>query len=100
MTTTTKNPGKGQNGPRIARLAFADMGAKEQRLMTELAAADLPLHLGDLASLCWPTTAKVKANSWARNALRRPVRAQLVKRVADGLYVATAKGRRVAKEVM
>lgn len=36
-----------------------------------------------------------RANSWARNAVRRPLRESLLRRIAEGTYAATAKGRRV-----
>lgn len=39
-------------------------------------------------------TSKAQANSWARNALRRPLREGLVERVDLGVYRLTRKGRR------
>jgi hypothetical protein len=40
----------------------------------------------------WVAKTKKQANSWARNAVRRPLRERLIKRVSSGTYAITPRG--------
>ncbi len=53
----------------------------------------------DLAAECFPHKKKAQANSWARNGLRRLVRAKLVEKDARGVFKHSVDGRNVAKKL-
>jgi hypothetical protein len=88
-------PSSGQSGAALS-LALADLNKNELKLMEHLKKNDQTIKA--LADKCFPSKTKVQANSWARNALRRPVRAGLIKKVERGTYKLTAKGTNLLKK--
>jgi hypothetical protein len=62
---------------------------KEARVMDALRSAPEAMTLEQLAASCFPKSKK--ANSWARNSLRKPVRLGLARKVARGTYGATRR---------
>jgi predicted transcriptional regulator len=88
VTKTKVKPTKarsGQSGPKIDVLPWEKMNEKE-RLVFKTLARSKELTLEALAEKCFTKKGARKANSWARNSLRRLVRAGLVKRVDEGTY--------------
>jgi len=71
-----------------AKEAKYNWNSNEKRLLETLKRARGPLHLSELAKRAFGPRRlkKEKANSWARNSLRRPVKFRLVKQVERGTY--------------
>lgn len=49
--------------------------------------------ISDLADKLWPSKSKAKRRSWTRNSLRRPFKLGLIKKVDEGTYALTPKGK-------
>lgn len=84
--TKKKNakPISGQSGPKIQLLPLEKMNDKE-RAVYQAVARNKKISLEDIAAKCFANKGK-KSNSWARNSLRRLVRAGLVKKIGRGEY--------------
>jgi hypothetical protein len=98
---TKKSPGTGQSGSAIKNLTAEDLNPNETALMLALGTEGhrLPKSIKDLAAECFPHKKKAQANSWARNGLRRLVRAKLVERGARGVFKQSIEGRNLAKKL-
>ena len=68
-----------------------DLNSKELAILR--ACTDAPTTLADMAGRFRRAGTKAKANSWARNSVRRPVRLGLLKKARRGTYALTSKGR-------
>jgi len=96
-----KTPSTGQSGSVIKDLTAEDLNTNETALMlafgTEGHRTDKAIK--DLAAECFPHKKKAQANSWARNGLRRLVRAKLVEKDARGVFKQSVEGRNIAKKL-
>ena len=93
-------PVSGQSGPAIKELTFEDLNKKEKLLLGCFAAkGDREVRtIESLAAEAFKTVSAKKANSHARNSLRRPVRARLVEKPEPGSYRLTALGRKTVNK--
>lgn len=87
----TRSP-QGQDGP-PPDLESRPLNAKEKSLLfaLDLMPDHLPMTLHELADVFSRSNPKKRRYSWARNSVRRLVRAKLVRRVDDGTYSRTTK---------
>lgn len=91
-------PHSGQSGPKIDLLPFEKMNANE-KLVYHALSRNKELTLEELAKKCFGSKPAKKANSWARNSLRRLVRSGMVKKADRGTYrVGTKKLQHVKLE--
>lgn len=72
----------------------SELNAKEAAVLRALKVTSTNLTLEQLASAAFPSKTASKANSWARNSLRRPLRLGLVAKVGRGTYKLTPAGSR------
>jgi len=95
-------PVSGQSGPAIKELTFEDLNKKEKLLLGcfEVKGDREVRTIEALAAEAFKTASVSvkKANSWARNSLRRPVRAGLVEKPEPGSYRLTALGRKTVNK--
>lgn len=89
------------------RITFEDLNTREQAVVEFLTVRDAKgAGLKEIAVACFDrkkgasikAVSYFRANSWARNAVRRPMREGLIERVGDpgkGTYRATRRGRSV-----
>jgi hypothetical protein len=81
---------KGQCGERL-KLSEDQLTDKERRVLSFLRLCDKSgreASLAQIAASCFASQGKTRSNSWARNSLRRLVRARFVMRTAPGHYAA------------
>jgi hypothetical protein len=93
-------PSSGQSGPPIEDLPYEKLNKKEKKVLDALAEDSKDMALSDLAKAAFPSSNKAEGNSWARNSLRRPVRAGFVEKSARGEYKITAAGKRCIKKAV
>lgn len=91
----------GQNGTVIKDLTADDLNDNETALMLAFGVEGhrTDKSIKDLAAECFPHKKKAQANSWARNGLRRLVRAKLVEKDARGVFKQSVEGRTLAKKL-
>jgi len=101
-TKAKHKPVSGQSGPAIKELTFEDLNKKEKLLLGcfEVKGDREVRTIEALAAEAFKTASVSvkKANSWARNSLRRPVRAGLVEKPEPGSYRLTALGRKTVNK--
>jgi hypothetical protein len=92
-------PSTGQSGAPIKDLTAEDLNDKETVIMLALGTEGPRVEkaIKDLANDCFPNKNKAQANSWARNGLRRLVRAKLLEKDERGVFKQSPEGRTVAK---
>ena len=102
VTKAKHKPVSGQSGPAIKELTFEDLNKKEKLLLGcfEVKGDREVRTIDELAAEAFKTASVSvkKANSWARNSLRRPVRAGLVEKPEPGSYRLTALGRKIVNK--
>lgn len=87
--------------------AMLHLNARERAIVTVLRKMNEPASLDEISTAAFLGDKRTgprapsyfRANSWARNAVRRPMRTGIVRRVGasgSGRYAITAKGREVA----
>lgn len=91
-----KKPVSGQSGPAIESLPWSALNKKEKRVVGcfELEGEGEIRTIESLAKEAFPHQPAKKANSWVRNSLRRPVRANWLEKVKPGEYRLTEAGRK------
>ncbi len=90
-------PTTGQSGPRIKSLGWEDMNKKEKLLLGcfDLKGEREVRSIEQLGKEAFRSQSTVKAYSWARNSLRRLIRARLLEKVAPGSYRLAAETRAI-----
>jgi hypothetical protein len=75
--------------PKKLGLVLADLNANERTIVEVLASDNKRLTLADMTALLEPRArSEARANSWARNAIRRPLREGMLRKVRPGVYAA------------
>lgn len=69
--------------------ADIELNDKEEAVLSLLRRRGTGLHLEEIGATCFRRQTPDKANSWARNSMRKLVEAQLVVKVGRGIYAAT-----------
>jgi ABC-type cobalamin/Fe3+-siderophores transport system ATPase subunit len=76
--------------------ALEGLNPNESEILRVLASAAGELHLGELAAKAFSKLRDdVKANSWARNSVRKPIQKGLVTKVGSGMYRITSSGKKL-----
>jgi hypothetical protein len=87
---------KQQSGEDSAPTAVVDesaLNAKEKVVLDLLRRRRAGVHLEEIGTTCFGDQGAAKANSWARNSLRRLVASELVRQIGRGTYVAASGAR-------
>jgi hypothetical protein len=84
-------------GTEVASLEVLEgLNTNESAIVRVLAEADSPVHLGDLATRAFSKLRDdVRANSWARNSVRKPLSIGLVTKAGRGMYRITSTGKKL-----
>jgi hypothetical protein len=93
---TTQPVSRGARIPRgeqNSEQVLAALNDKEKAVLDLLRRRRTGLHLEEIGAACFSDQGPLRANSWARNSVRRLVASELIRKMGRGMYIAVLPSR-------